>query len=271
VVVARSDAIEGPHQLRVGLRRLRTALAVFAASLGGDALLHASQAARRLGQVVGDLRDIDVLIDEVVAQAAALGLDAPAATAVTAALETRRSQVRADVRAELAGSESTGFLFDLMELIEARGWLAPSDYSQTARLAAPVASVAAELLEKRHAKVMKHGRKIEKLDIEALHELRKELKKLRYTVDVFDPIFPGKRVAAYLRALKDMQSAFGSLNDAAMAAEALAGPDAPGSADPGAQRGVGWVLGTLAMKIAVDRPALFRKWSAFAESRPFWI
>ena len=40
VVVAASDMIEGPHQLRVGLRRLRTALAVFSPSFGGGATEH---------------------------------------------------------------------------------------------------------------------------------------------------------------------------------------------------------------------------------------
>ena len=34
---------------------------------------------------------------------------------------------------------------------------------------------------------------------------------------MLDPIYPGRKVAAYLRSLKDLQDSFGSLNDAAMA------------------------------------------------------
>jgi len=78
VVVADSDDAEGPHQLRVGLRRLRTAFGVFGPSLGKDALTPLSDEAQRLGKVVGSLRDIDVLIGEVVAEAAGTGLDAEA-------------------------------------------------------------------------------------------------------------------------------------------------------------------------------------------------
>ena len=133
-----------------------------------------------------------------------------------------------------------------------------------------MASVAPDLLGKRHRKALKLGRRIDKLDAEALHELRKELKKLRYAVETLGPIYPGKKVGEYLAALKDMQDTFGSLNDAAMAVEALTGPGAPAGGEPAAQRGVGWVLGTLAVRVGDDRPRLYRRWEDFADSRPFW-
>ena len=269
-VVAAGPAIEGPHQLRIGLRRLRTAFAVFAPALGADAFAGLSAAARRMGQDVGRLRDADVLIDDVVTPAAERGLDPAARAALVGALEARREAVRAEVRAELAGPASTGFVFDLLEFIETRGWLAPSDYSQTGRLAAPLAGAAPGMLARRHRKALKLGRNIETLDDAALHELRKELKKLRYTLETLEPLFPGKKAADFLKALKAMQDTFGSLNDAAMAAEALTGTAAPARADPDAQRGAGWVLGTLAIRVADDRPALFEAWGAFAETRPFW-
>ncbi len=275
VVVARREVIEGPHQLRVGLRRLRTAFAVFGPSLGAEALAPLSDAARRLGQVAGRLRDADVLIDDVVAgtvgpATSVTALDAAAREALTAALEARRTEVRTAVRAALAGPEAAAFLFDLIEAIEARGWLAPADYSQTERLAAPIGAAAPALLEKRHRKVLRRGRRIEALDAEALHELRKELKKLRYAADMLGPIYPAKRVGPFVTALKEMQDTFGSLNDAAMAAEALTGPEAPGRADPAAQRGAGWVLGVLEARVGEDRPKLFRRWKDFAETRQFW-
>jgi inorganic triphosphatase YgiF len=265
-----SDAIEGPHQLRVGLRRLRTAFTVFGPSLGAESMAALGAAARDLGREVGRLRDLDVLIDEVVADAAALGVDPAAGAALMAALEARRAAVRAEVRAALAGPEATGFLFDLLEFVETRGWLAPADYEQTGRLATPIGAVAPELLARRRRKTAKLGRGIEELDTEALHALRKELKKLRYAADMLDPIYPGKKVAAYIRALKELQDSFGSLNDAAMAAEALTGAEAPGKGDPDAQRAVGFVLGTLAVKVGDDRPRLFERWRKLAEARPFW-
>jgi len=270
VVVARSDATEGPHQLRVGLRRLRTAFSVFGPSLGAEALRPLSEAARRLGQVVGRLRDMDVMVEEVVAGAVSRGLDAEAREALVRVLEAQRGAVRAEVRAALATPETVAFVFDLGRMIEGRGWLEPSDYSQTARLATPIAQLAPALLDKRHGKVIKRGRKIRKLHEEGLHELRKELKKLRYTADVLDPIYPGKKVTAFLKSLKQLQDTFGSLNDAAMVHAILAGPDAPGRDDPAAQRATGWVLGTLAVKVDHDRPLLYDRWDLLEKVKPFW-
>jgi hypothetical protein len=68
------------------------------------------------------------------------------------------------VRATLAAPESVGFLFDLAQMIEARGWFSPSDYTQTERLAAPILAEARSILGKRLAKVRKRGRKPEKLE-----------------------------------------------------------------------------------------------------------
>jgi triphosphatase len=269
-VIAESDDAEGPHQLRVGLRRLRTGLAIFGPSLGTAAMAPLSEAAKSLGQTVGTLRDADVLVEEVVAHAAGPGLDAAAATALAQALEARRQSVRRAVRKALAGPEAIGFVFDLAAFIEGRGWLAPSDYSQTERLAAPIGAIAADILDKRHRKVMKRGRRIRKLDAEALHELRKELKKLRYAVDMLGPIYKDDAVRPFLRSLKELQDSFGSLNDAAMAHAALGGEAAPGRSDPAAQRAVGWTLGTLEVRSETDRPALFARWEKLEDATPFW-
>ena len=270
VVVSESEAPEGPHQLRVGLRRLRTALDVLGPSLGGSAIEALSEKARTFGHVVGALRDIDVLIGDVVGPGTAGGLDAAARDALLAALDGRRDAVRAEIRAALAGPEAVDFVLDLMRLVEARGWLEPSDYSQTARLATPTGEIASRLMDQRARRARKKARRLRHLSDEALHELRKELKKLRYAADILDPIYRDKKVTAYIRSLKRLQDRFGSLNDAAMAAEYLAGPEAPGRDDPDIQRAVGWVLGRLASKVDEDRPRLFDQWDRFAKTKPFW-
>ena len=270
VVVADGTAIEGPHQLRVGLRRLRTAFSLFAPILGGPAMDALGDAAGRLGREVGALRDADVLLDEVVADAAGAGLDAAARDALSDALDARRSAIRTRVRAGLAGPEATGFLFDLAAFIEARGWLAPSDYGQSARLATPVSEAAPAMLRTSHRRVTKMGRRIRELDTEGLHDLRKQLKKLRYAVDMLGSLYDRDAVSRYLRSLKGLQDAFGSMNDAAMAHHELAGPDAPARTDPAAQRAVGWVLGALAAREVRDRPDLFDRWDKLAGAKPFW-
>ena len=108
-VVADSAAIEGPHQLRVGLRRLRTAFAVFGPSLGegGDGAARRGRAAARAGGRAAARRR---RADRARWWPARRGA---ASTPRRAARSTRRwrraaTQVRAEVRAALAGAGGDG-------------------------------------------------------------------------------------------------------------------------------------------------------------------
>jgi triphosphatase len=274
-LVAVSDSVEAPHQLRIGLRRLRTALSAFGRALGAEALAPLGEEAKRLGRTVGALRDLDVLVEETLAGAGSHGLDPAACDALRAPVEARRQAVRAEVRAALAAPEAVRFLFDLAELIEGRGWLVPSDYSQTERLAAPVGEMGPELMEHRYRRVIKRGRHIARLGDEELHELRKELKKLRYTLELMAPLHGGKSQRKFVKTLKALQDTFGGLNDAAttgalLTGALLTGEDAPGAGDPAAQRGAGWILGRLSALAEADRAHLVDRWKAFDKLEPYW-
>lgn len=269
-VVIGGDAPEGPHQLRIGLRRLRTALKVLGPSLGEKDMARISDAAQRLGQEVGRLRDADVLLEEVVAHAAERGLDPADRAVLEAALAARRETIRAEVRAALAAPATSAFVLDLAAYVETRGWLDPGDYSQSPRLARRIGKLAPKLLAKRLRAAQKLGKSIRELPPEDLHTLRKALKKLRYTVDMLIGLYPGKRSAEFLAALKGLQDSFGSLNDAAMAEEKLAGADPLAPGDPAVQRAVGYTLGLLASASAANRPEVFDRWDDLAKTKPFW-
>jgi inorganic triphosphatase YgiF len=270
VVVAESEVAEGAHQLRVGLRRLRTAIAVFRPVLENDALATLSLEARRIGQIVGRLRDLDVLAEEVVPGVAGAGLDGQARSALVAAIEARRQETRAEVRAALAEPATVRFIFDLAEAIEAQPWREGRGDSSVGGLDAPIGKLAPGMLDKRRRKAAKRGRGIETLSPADLHELRKELKKLRYAGDMLGALYPEKRRGPYLEALRRLQDTFGSLNDGTMAGEVLTGASAPGAGDPQAQRAAGWVLGSLAVKAADDRPRLIKAWRKLGKATPFW-
>ena len=153
--------IEGPHQLRVGLRRLRTALAVFAPEPrrgGAGAARRGGAAAGAGGRRLARPRRADRGGGRA---AAAAGSTRRPRDALTAALRgAARGQARRGPRR--AGSAGRRRLpLRSRAFIEARGWLAPADYSQTARLAAPIGEVAPAILAKRHRKAKKRGRGIE--------------------------------------------------------------------------------------------------------------
>jgi CHAD domain-containing protein len=157
-----------------------------------------------------------------------------------------------------------------VRFVETRGWLLPDDFEQTGRLAVPIGQFAEEALQKRWKKTRKRARELETLDAEQRHELRKELKKLRYAVEFFGPLYPEKRLKPFLKRLKKLQTMFGELNDATLVKAMFSGEDAPRADGPGAERAVGWVLGASQARAEHGWAGAKSLWKDLEETRVFW-
>ena len=168
------------------------------------------------------------------------------------------------------GARAQAFLIDLAQFVETRGWLVPADFGQTGRLAVPVVDLAHRGLNKRWKKVGKAAQGLATLTAEQRHALRKELKKLRYAVEFFAPLFPSKRVDPFLKRLKRLQTVFGDLNDAATVREMFAGAEAPGAGDWTTQRAIGWVIGAGQARAEFGWSKAQALWRDLEETRPFW-
>ncbi len=241
--VRASDAVEGPHQLRIGLRRLRAAFDIFAPVIGGPAFDHLKREARWLGGEAGRLRDLDVAVHDLLRPEAAAHPTEPGFARLADLLERTGAAQRTSTRTTLSGPRAQAFLLDLARFTEARGWLDPGDIDQSLRLARPLSDVALEALGAHWARTMRRARGIDTLSVEARHDLRKTLKGLRYAVEFLSPVLDDKPTRQFVKRLRVLQDLFGDLNDLAMAGELLSGPEAPGADDPQVQRAVGWILG----------------------------
>lgn len=269
-VVGVLDDPEGPHQLRVGLRRLRSLLAIFSAVAQSGELERLDDEARWLGREVGRLRDLDVAADEIVRREAEAHPAETCLPALLHALEERASGERRQLRALLAGRRVQDLCLDLTRFVETRGWLVQEDIGQTGRLAAPLGAVAGAALARSWKRARKRARKIDRLSIEQRHELRKALKKLRYAIEFFAPLYDPKRVGRMLRRLKSLQDVFGALNDAAMVREVLTDPLTVPGGDPAAQRAAGWVLGASEARAEMRWTEARDQWRRLRDIRPFW-
>ncbi len=265
-----SEDIGGPHQLRVALRRMRSAFSAFRNVLGRGGLVNLAATAQWIGAEAGRLRDLDVLADEIVGPFAAKHPDEPGFAKLANAVAERRTAVRASVRTELSRPEATVFALRLGRYLASRGWLDPADHGQTPRLAQKVERVANKVLNKRWKAVASYGERIEALTIDERHEMRKELKKLRYLVDAFKSLYPEEQVTEFMRAVKRLQTAFGALNDAAMVELLLMAKNAPGAGDPLAQRAAGRVIGQLLAKSDHLWPQAQTDWHDLAALGSFW-
>ncbi len=203
---------EGLHQMRVALRRLRSAFIVFGGLIRNAEVDDMAHEARWLTRTIGHARDCDVFFSEILAPSLAEDPRDIGQIALSAVAEKAQGQAWEAARAAIRSPRMTRFVLRLALYLDERGWQSVKDHDGQA-LRAPVKDFATHALDKRLKKVMKLGRHIEKLDIDGRHELRKRLKKLRYTLNFFAALFPSASTAPYLRRLTKLQDVFGALND----------------------------------------------------------
>lgn len=268
--VRASDDPEGPHQLRVGLRRLRSALSLFGPAIGGPEADRLGEEARWLGQETGRLRDLDVLAGDLLAPEAAAHPEEPGFAPLAAVLARAAGAARDGLRETLAGERARQFLLDLARFVETRGWIAADDIGQSSRLAMPVADLALAALARRWKKAARRARGLETLDVEQRHELRKELKKLRYATEFLAPLFPGRRTERFLRRLKVLQDIFGELNDAALAETVLARGSLLDGQEAAVHRAAGRLIGAGLARAGIAWAGARERWHELSRRRPFW-
>ncbi len=266
-----SDGPAGPHQLRVGLRRLRTALAVFDALAPGNSRSDELAAqARWLAAQVGQLRDVEVTrLQSVLPELERHEHDA-GFLRLSVALDQYERELRQSVRAHLVGARVHRFLFDLIEYVELRGWLDQENLDQTARLAEPVAQYASRVLAQRWRRVRRRGGELAGLDIEQRHELRKSLKKLRYAAEFFASVFEKRKPRRFLRRLAKLQTVFGDLNDAALVERLLSNAPCLADDDPALQRACGWIMGGRFTRSELTWQRVDTLWQGLERTRIFW-
>jgi CHAD domain-containing protein len=144
-------------------------------------------------------------------------LDDPAAQALFARLAEAEHAATQAAREALAAEPFQRLMLRLAQWLETGAWL------ESAKAQAPLGPMAAALL-RRQAKRLKGMRhRLAGLSDPALHELRIEVKKLRYAADFLGSLAPTPRVARdHEAALGRLQNTLGEIHDRAQAEATLA-------------------------------------------------
>ncbi|WGD56609.1 CHAD domain-containing protein [Bradyrhizobium sp. CB1650] len=259
---------EGVHQLRVSLRRLRSALDLMR-SVGSLSNLNPLRSeVKWLAQNLSAARDWDVF------QLQTLPVIAKACPAVAGfdALEEvaagRRSEAYRRAREALDDRRCANFAIGLGGWIEARGWRNDVASEDLGRLAEPAVNFAERILSEQHAKVLKRGRRFKSRDAEQLHRLRLATKRLRYISEFLLPLFEDRKSARrFSRRLAALQEELGAFNDMAITASLL---DGVGAETPDSATAVAAIAGWQARASVGIAPSLRDAWRDFAAARVPW-
>jgi len=258
------------HQLRVGLRRLRSLITCFKRVVG-DARLPAIKA--ELKWLTGELdaaRNLDVLLHGDYRAAVAQKEDAEGLKGLGVRLRGARRMAYVRAAGAVESERFRRLLLDLLVWIETGPWTVADKHA--ARRGRPVSRFAADELKDRRRKIARRGKHLRDLDPTARHKLRIEAKKLRYAADAFAGLFGRpRRAKAFVEALKQVQDALGDLNDIVVG-ERLAHEAAviPGRAETDAAFVAGRITGAQKARIVPLTDRAEAAIAAFRDARPFW-
>ena len=210
------------HDLRVATRRLRSALRLFAEVLGPKRSDSLRVELNWIGRLLGAVRDLDVFIGNLRAQARRLGEAGTIAELLAEELGRRRVPERETLGAALASRRFR----DLMRRLDALASSPPPRLPRGVQ-GVPVAQAAPALIGKAQKRVLKLGRTIGP-DSPAtdLHRLRILFKRLRYACEFFQEAFADLAsgmdpLADYLQAMVRFQDCLGEHQDAVVAMDRI--------------------------------------------------
>ena len=226
---------------------------------------------------MGPARDLDVLQADLLDPVREAADDDKIVSILMARADGLRAGAYDAVRSALTSQRYGEMLIELCALMQA----CAGETSRKGPLAAPVTEFAVDAMDTLHKKLLKRGKKFEKLSTADRHRVRIAVKKMRYVVEFFGGLFDNKKKKRFTKTLAALQDDLGRLNDVAMAetmlarlTEPVAGAGETSEIDHQAERDVaiaaGQVLGWHQRRAAEIDRELIKDWYAFAETKPFW-
>ncbi|HLO79173.1 MAG TPA: CHAD domain-containing protein [Magnetospirillum sp.] len=266
VLLDHGDA-EAVHQMRVALRRLRSALKIFRPLVAGPQLAAIGEEIRWLLGRLGPARDAEVFLTEIIDPVATRYGDQPGMQDLRQLWRAQRDQELQAAQAAVDDPRFTLLLLDLGAWVEAGDWCTDPSLPGAQLGGQPVRPFARQVLSRLARKLRKAGgKKLHKLSPPALHRTRILSKQLRYAAEFFVPLFGKGEAKDYLKVLSRLQDCLGQINDIAVAAPRLATAHDLGHA--------AWASGLVGGWHEARRPELAakaqRSWATLRGRRKFW-
>ena len=216
------------HDFRVAVRRTRSVLKEGKKVLPPEALAHFRDGFKWLGDVTTPQRDADVQLLDLPDLMATLPPErAGALEPLRELLVERQAECHRQLVLDLRSVRRAQLGRDWADFLTGTGpWPADdggppgSDAPDALR---PAIVVAAGHIEKAHGRLRRDGSAVDDdSPAVALHDLRKDAKRLRYLLECFGSLFPAADVATAVKPLKALQDTLGTFQDTEVQAHALA-------------------------------------------------
>ncbi len=209
---------EDLHKMRVATRRMRAVWRTFDGAYRPKLQKRYVRELRSVAGALGTVRDLDVQLESLAAHEARIGSEAAEALRpLRDEWERRREEARAALLLLLDSPAYARFVDDYLRFVETVGaGAAAADPGPERR----VRDVAVGRIWGAFEQVRAHDAGLPWADLPALHELRIDGKRLRYSLESFRELLPGTADEP-IATVTAMQDHLGAINDAHAAANAV--------------------------------------------------
>ncbi|WP_428354099.1 CHAD domain-containing protein [Methyloprofundus sp.] len=199
------------HDFRVAIRRTRAGLSQIKHTLPSPIVAQYAVFFAWLGQITGLTRDMDVYLLSYKQYKEALPVSLREdITPLYEFLKQKQQQAQKEL-AEKLSSPTYRKQLDAWEQFLKKP-LAKKDKGINAKIS--INKLADQRIWKVYKRIILEGKSInESSPAEALHDLRKTCKKLRYLMEFFQSLYPKEDMKSLIKALKDLQSVLGDFQD----------------------------------------------------------
>jgi len=249
------------HDLRVAIRRTRALQRELRGVFAPETLRAFRDGFKELQRITGPTRDLDVQLLEFGELAAGLPDDVAHDVAPLRRLLEDHLHVERRKMVRTLGAGPTRALLDTWS--DYLDCLVESDEVARPRAARPAGDVAGRRIAKVFRRMVKMGSKIDDATpAEALHELRKQGKELRYLLEFFQSLVPSDVVKPMVSSLKGLQDVLGRFQDREVQAALLRSMGGEVAALDGGAAAL-MAMGVLVQRLGEDQADARRQ---FAES-----
>lgn len=231
----KSDDPEFVHQARVALRRLRSAIKLFAPVLPPEFVTAYGKTWQTLASALGDARNWDVFLKETLPPIDAAFPENHDIRRLRNAARRRADEARRSITRILSVSEYPRLLVEFTAAI----------YALNDTLPLPLKDFADKQLKRYARKAKRFAVCHTTLTPEERHQMRINFKKLRYSMEFFEPLLESRQLPTYLSTLSILQDELGLINDLVTAQTLI--DDALKNHTPGPVQG--WIAGRQALLI----------------------
>ena len=199
------------HDFRVAIRRTRVALSQIKGVFPVDTTKRFQRDFAMLGKLSNELRDLDVyLLKEDTYKKMLPESLCDEINPLFVFLKNKRFKVLEHVKKSLSSREHAKVLRTWENFLAQPPQCSPTAPNATVS----VLELARKRIHKRYNEILRTGTKLlEEANGERLHALRIECKKLRYLMEFFSSLFPGKKISLLIKELKTLQDNLGEFND----------------------------------------------------------